>query len=79
MVGVLRVVVVALLPAGSLFAVSPWLDFGDGIFRWARLVVFGWAVLSVLVALDPGVRERIEMAVLLARGVGDKAKRERGQ
>lgn len=70
-----RVVAVALLPAGSLFALSPWLDFGDGIFRWARLVVFGWAVLSVLLALDPGVRERIELAVLLARGAGDKSKR----
>ena len=79
LISVLRVAVVALLPAVSLFAVSPWLDFGDGIFRWARLVVFGWAVLSVLVALDPGVRERIELAVLLARGAGDKGKRERGQ
>lgn len=78
LISAVRVVVVAFLPAGSLFALSPWLDFGDGIFRWARLVVFGWALLSVLLALDPGVRERIEMAVLLARGSDDKSKPDRG-
>ena len=60
-----RIVTVALaafLPAAAFYLLDPIVQFGDEVAKWAKLVVFGWALLSILFHLDPKLREKVDVA-----------------
>jgi hypothetical protein len=47
------VVTVAILPAAALFSLHFFIDFGNDVLKWVRVTVIGWAVITVLHAIDP--------------------------
>lgn len=80
LVSAAKLIVVTMLPAVGLFSLSPLIGFNSDALRWARVAVFGWAVLSILFALDPSLRDKVDTArniVDSARGATDKPDRQK--
>jgi hypothetical protein len=65
----LRVVAVAAIPGVALLAISPWTDFGTDIGNWARIAALGWGVLTLIWAMDPAVRDKVEVARGIATSI----------
>jgi hypothetical protein len=61
-----RAIVVAGLPLVAVLATQPFLHAGSGLFDWARFVTGAWALLYVLLSIDPSVRDKISAAKDLA-------------
>lgn len=73
-VTVLRTVAVAVTPLAALLAVQPVLGLDTGILQWAKVVSIGWAVLYLLLAADPTLREKIETAQSVSNLVSSSRK-----
>jgi hypothetical protein len=81
LLGIARSATVALLPGAAVLAANLTLDLGPGAFRWAVVIALAWALLSILLSLDPSFRDKLETAQSLAsswREVTDQEKRPRG-
>jgi hypothetical protein len=61
-----RAIVVAVLPLAAVFAVQPLVHASSSLFGWARIVTAIWALLYVLLSLDPAIRDKIGAARDLA-------------
>jgi hypothetical protein len=59
---VLKTLALAVVPLVAALVLEPWLSLDSKTAQWARLAGFGWAVLYVLLAADPGLREKIDTA-----------------
>jgi hypothetical protein len=60
--GIARTVAVAAIPFAVVLAVTPLVDFDNETLRWARLATLGWAVIYLLIAADPNLKDKIEVA-----------------
>ncbi|GIF50121.1 hypothetical protein DFJ67_3168 [Asanoa ferruginea] len=60
--GIARTVAVAAIPFAVVLAVTPLVDFDSETLRWARLATLGWAVIYLLIAADPNLKDKIEVA-----------------
>lgn len=74
---IVRTIVVAGLPAGALFALQPFIGITPAEFGWAKIGTLFWGVLSLLFALDPALREKIETAGQIASTINPLLSRER--
>ena len=63
---ILRTVLVAALPLGAVLVSQAVLHFNTGAFRWAVITTGVWALLYVIISLDPTIREKIDTARSLA-------------
>jgi hypothetical protein len=59
---VMRTVLVAALPLGAVLASQAVVHFSGQIFRWAGIATGTWALLYVVISLDPAIRDKIETA-----------------
>jgi hypothetical protein len=64
-----RIVIVALLPAVALLAISPFVELDAEIGGWAKVAALTWTVLTILWAVDPTIREKIDVARNVATSV----------
>jgi hypothetical protein len=71
LVSITRVLTIACLPGLALAAIAPWIDFREDIESWARIVALAWGVLTVIWALDPAIRDKIEVVQGVATSVRD--------
>jgi hypothetical protein len=60
---ILRTVLVAALPLGFVLVLQAVLH---EVFRWATIAAGGWALLYVVISLDPAIRDKIDTARSLA-------------
>ncbi|GAB3826771.1 hypothetical protein GCM10027610_008970 [Dactylosporangium cerinum] len=60
---VLRTVVFAGLPLAVVYLAQPWLSFSETVHDWAKVVGLGWALLYVLMTLDPTLQEKLRTAL----------------
>jgi len=67
----LRVLMVALLPGSALLAISPFVELDPEIGGWAKVATLAWTVLTILWAVDPAIREKIDVARNVATSVRD--------
>lgn len=68
-----RMIFFAGLPLGVVLGARPWLAFNPTLLSWGKLISVGWALLYVMVTLDPSIREKINIfkaLVSLAQGGG---------
>jgi len=63
---ILRTVLVAALPLGAVLVSQAVLHFSTGAFRWAVITTGVWALLYVIISLDPAIRDKIDTARSLA-------------
>jgi hypothetical protein len=81
--GALRVVVVACVPVIVIIAAEPFLALSPAIDSWIKIAGLIWAIISILIAVDPAVRDKLETAQVLSqlfrdsRPAGDPARSER--
>jgi hypothetical protein len=68
-ISVIRVIVVAGLPLVSVLAVQLVLHVSTGVFAWERIVAGAWALLYLLISLDPAIREKIDTARALTESL----------
>jgi hypothetical protein len=61
-VTIIRTVVVMSVPVIAVFALQPILKFENQIFEWAKVSTIGWAVLYLLISIDPTLNEKISTA-----------------
>lgn len=61
-VGVLRTILVAALPLGAVLTSQAVLHLNAGVFRWALITTGIWALLYVIISLDPEIGAKIETA-----------------
>jgi hypothetical protein len=61
-IGVLRTLALAAAPLAAVIAIQPLLHLDAQPLRWAKLIGLGWALLYLLLAADPTLREKIETA-----------------
>jgi hypothetical protein len=73
---VLRAVLVAALPIGAVLTAQAALHFSSGVFRWASIATGVWALLYVIITLDPAIRDKIETARSLTSTLHDARKIE---
>ncbi|MEV4516966.1 hypothetical protein AB0K00_49440 [Dactylosporangium sp. NPDC049525] len=59
----LRVALFAGLPLAAVYAAQPWLAFSETVHDWAKVVGLGWALLYVLLTLDPTLRDKLGAAL----------------
>jgi hypothetical protein len=62
---------VAAVPLGAVIGLQPVLELAAGQYHWAKIVTAGWAVVCLLMSVDPAIREKLEMVrdlISLARG-----------
>jgi tetratricopeptide (TPR) repeat protein len=59
---VVKTAALAVVPLVAALALQPWLNLDAKSAQWARLFGFGWAVLYVLFAADPSLRDKIDTA-----------------
>ncbi|GIF56454.1 hypothetical protein [Asanoa iriomotensis] len=74
-----RMLFFAGLPLAVVLVAQPWLRFNETILNWARLLTIGWAVLYVLLTVDPTFRDKLRTGfalINLGRGTGDPAQLE---
>jgi hypothetical protein len=65
-ISVARVTVVAALPLIAVLAVQPFVHASSPLFNWARIATAIWALLYVLLSIDPTMRDKIGAARDLA-------------
>ena len=61
-----RAAAVAALPLVAVLAAQPFVHASAPIFNWARIATAIWALLYVLLSIDPAMREKISAARDLA-------------
>jgi hypothetical protein len=71
---VLRTILVASLPIGAVLTGQAVLHFSSGVFRWASIATGVWALLYVIISLDPAIRDKIETARSLTGTLHDARK-----
>lgn len=59
---VCRAILVALLPLTAVLAAQPVIHVSTDVFRWTRIATGAWAVLYILLSLDPALSEKVEAA-----------------
>lgn len=59
---VVRTVVLMAVPILAILALQPILKLDSQIFAWAKAVTLGWAVLYLLITIDPTLNDKIETA-----------------
>jgi|SRR5215475_3095158 len=57
---VARTILVAALPLAAVLATQPLLHESPGAFGWARAAAAAWALLYVVLSLDPAIRDKID-------------------
>ena len=62
---------VAVLPLGAVLVGQAVLHFNSGAFRWAIITTAVWALLNIVISLDPAVREKIDTARSLAQTLNE--------
>ncbi|KAA2246758.1 hypothetical protein F0L68_40540 [Solihabitans fulvus] len=62
-----RTVLGAALPIGGVLALQPLLRLDSGVYGWAKVVSLVWALLYVLLTLDPTARDKLDAV----RGVAE--------
>lgn len=70
-VAVVRALAVGAVPLGAVIGLQPVLELAAGQYHWAQIVTAGWAVVCLLMSVDPAIREKLEMVrdlISLARG-----------
>jgi hypothetical protein len=65
-ISVVRAIVVAGIPLGAVLAAQPFLHASTNLFDWARIATGIWALLYVLLSIDPAIRDKIGAARDLA-------------
>jgi hypothetical protein len=65
-VSTVRALVVAVLPIAAVFVTQPFLHASPSLFGWARITTGIWALLYVLLSIDPAIRDKIGAARDLA-------------
>ena len=70
----LRTIAVAVTPLTALLILQPMLELDTSILQWAKVVGIGWAVLYLLIAADPTLREKIETAQSISNLVSSSRK-----
>jgi hypothetical protein len=61
-----RAIVVAVLPLAVILAAQPFVHVSSALFGWARIAAAVWALLYVLLSIDPAMRDKISTARDLA-------------
>jgi hypothetical protein len=61
-----RAIVVAALPLVVVLTAQPFLHVSPGVFSWARITTGIWALLYVLLSIDPTMRDKLGAAQDLA-------------
>jgi len=59
---VLRTIALAIAPLAAVIAIQPLLHLEPEPFRWVKVISLAWALLYLLLAADPTLREKIETA-----------------
>jgi hypothetical protein len=59
---ILRTVLVAALPLGAVLVGQAVLHFSTGVFRWTSIATGVWALLYVVISLDPAIRDKMDTA-----------------
>ncbi|MEV0134391.1 hypothetical protein AB0H83_38780 [Dactylosporangium sp. NPDC050688] len=62
---VLRTAVFAGLPLAVVYLAQPWLAFSETALNWAKVAGLGWALLYVLLTLDPALRDKLSTGLAL--------------
>lgn len=62
---IVRAVVFAGLPLAVVYLAQPWLAFSETALDWAKVVGLGWALLYVLLTLDPTLRDKLSTGLAL--------------
>lgn len=57
---VFRTLLVAALPLAAVLAAQPIVHLNAGVFGWARIAFATWALLYLVISLDPAIREKID-------------------
>lgn len=65
-VAAVRAIVVAGLPLAVVLAARAFLHMGTGLFGWTGIITGAWALLYVLLSIDPTVRDKISAGKELA-------------
>jgi hypothetical protein len=68
---ILRTVLVAALPLGAVLVSQAVLHFSTEVFRWATIATGVWALLYVVISLDPAIRDKIDTARSLVATIHD--------
>lgn len=74
-----RGLIVTFLPVVAVLALGPWLSLESDLLKWSRVVAVAWALLSIIFALDPGLRDKVDAMKNVAgilRESGEKSKPE---
>lgn len=61
-ISVARAVTVAAIPFAAVLAAQPFLHASPAVFDWARITTGIWALLYVLLSIDPALHEKISTA-----------------
>ena len=61
-----RTILVAGLPLAVILTAQQFLHASPGLFDWARITTGIWALLYVLLSIDPAIRDKIETAQQIA-------------
>jgi hypothetical protein len=81
-VAVTRTILVAILPLAAVLAGQSLLHLSAEAFRWASILTGAWALLYVIICLDPAIQDKIETARSLAgtlhefQGIGPRNTRD---
>jgi hypothetical protein len=62
----IRTILVATLPLAAVLATQPFLHTSPGLFGWARIATAAWALLYLVLSLDPAIRDKIDTASQVA-------------
>jgi hypothetical protein len=65
-ISVVRTILVAGLPLAVVLTAQQFLHASPGLFDWARITTGIWALLYVLLSIDPAIRDKIETAQQVA-------------
>ena len=68
---ILRTILVAALPLGAVLVVQAVLHLNTGVFRWAIIATAVWALLNIVISLDPAIRDKIDTARSLAQTLNE--------
>jgi hypothetical protein len=70
-IATVRAFVVAALPLAAVLAAQPVLHLSAPVFSWARITAGIWALLHVVIALDPAIGDKIDTARTLVGTLRD--------
>jgi hypothetical protein len=65
-ISVVRTILVAGLPVAVVLTAQQFLHVNQGLFDWARITTGIWALLYVLLTIDPAIRDKIDTAQQIA-------------